>query len=512
MCDSVSHEAHFESILKGQLPGAEMVIGLVGPVGADLQVVESIFTECLRKYRYKTQAIRVSELIERFITLPAFNPESEYERIDAMMTAGNNARKETKDNAVLALAAAFQIYAGREKKYQTKPRQACIINSLKHPDEVNALRRIYGNGFLLIGVYVTPEQRKHDLIHEKNMSPQDAEKLMLRDESEAFDHGQHTRETFHLSDFFLHIDENNNRTRTILNRFLDILMANPFRTPLFDEYAMFIAFGAATRSADLSRQIGAVIAHDDEILATGANECPRYGGGTYWPQLKKDGTVEDIPNGRDYKRGCDSNDEMKQEMIQRIIVKIRSDWEEIYSNEMPVKPDFLKESLSSSRIDDITEYGRVVHAEMDALLTCSRNNISCRNATLYTTTYPCHNCAKHIIAAGIKRVVYIEPYPKSKALDFHEDSVFAGFYNSGQRNDRVAFEPFVGVGPRRFFDLFSMKQGSGFPLKRKDKTTGKALPWEENLGNIRIPMLPWNYLEREEFATLIVKTYTKRDE
>ncbi|MDN3612645.1 hypothetical protein QWZ16_23945 [Vibrio ostreicida] len=26
--------------------------------------------------------------------------------------------------------------------------------------------------------------------------------------------------------------------------------------------------------------------------------------------------------------------------------------------------------------------------------------------------FPCHNCAKHIVASGIKRVVYVEPYPK----------------------------------------------------------------------------------------------------
>ena len=65
-----------------------------------------------------------------------------------------------------------------------------------------------------------------------------------------------------------------------MERFLDILFADPYRTPLFDEYAMFMAFAAATRSADLSRQIGAVIAKDDVILASGANECPRAGGRT----------------------------------------------------------------------------------------------------------------------------------------------------------------------------------------------------------------------------------------
>lgn len=46
-----------------------------------------------------------------------------------------------------------------------------------------------------------------------------------------------------------------------------------------------------------------------------------------------------------------------------------------------------------------------------------------REATLYSTTYPCHGCAKHIVAAGISEVVYYEPYPKSRALALHDDSI-----------------------------------------------------------------------------------------
>jgi deoxycytidylate deaminase len=77
---------------------------------------------------------------------------------------------------------------------------------------------------------------------------------------------------------------------------------------------------------------------------------------------------------------------------------------------------------------DITEFGRPVHAEMEAILSCARIGISPKMGTLYCTTFPCHNCAKHIVAAGIKRVVYVEPYPKSKAEKLHSDSL-----NTGQK-------------------------------------------------------------------------------
>src|SRR5690606_29677075 len=91
---------------------------------------------------------------------------------------------------------------------------------------------------------------------------------------------------------------------------------------------------------------------------------------------------------------------------------------------------------------------------MEALLACARSNISTVGATLYGTTFPCHNCAKHIVAAGIDQVIYIEPYSKRKAFKFHDDSSTAGKLEHHER--KVRFKPFIGIGPRLFFDLFSM--------------------------------------------------------
>lgn len=58
-------------------------------------------------------------------------------------------------------------------------------------------------------------------------------------------------------------------------------------------------------------------------------------------------------------------------------------------------------------------------------------------------------------------MVYIEPYPKSRAVDLHGDAIRLG--RNADRKERgtddeskIPFVPFVGIGPRRFFDLFSM--------------------------------------------------------
>lgn len=52
----------------------------------------------------------------------------------------------------------------------------------------------------------------------------------------------------------------------------------------------------------------------------------------------------------------------------------------------------------------------VLHAEANAITKVARSHNSSEGATLYVTTSPCIECAKLIIQAGIKRVVYCEKY------------------------------------------------------------------------------------------------------
>jgi deoxycytidylate deaminase len=288
------------------------------------------------------------------------------------------------------------------------------------------------------------------------------------------------------------ISDSRDRLRGNIKRIVELWFGNPFVTPTFDEHAMFLAFAAGLRSADLSRQVGAVVARDSQILATGANDCPQVGGGLYWPTRQDNGCTEDVPRGRDYMRPeGDSNRAEQNRIIDRIV-------EEGGEQEYGLDRVKLRKLLERSRIRDLTEYGRVVHAEMEALLSCARNRSSTIGATLYSTTFPCHNCAKHIIAAGIMRVVYVEPYPKSKTLEFHNDSISTG--RPGEPGGLVKFEPFVGIGPRRFFDLFSMHLGSTYSLIRKHNETGKPVEWSIEKSQLRIQMKPVSYVELEAQA------------
>ncbi|AZG34676.1 anti-phage dCTP deaminase [Shewanella psychromarinicola] len=460
----------------------ELVIGLVAPIGVNLDDVQNRLSSYFSQFRYKTNFIHLSQVAKEFEGVTT-GPNTEETRLNAAMNIGNNLRQNSKRGDLFALLAINAINKKRKGELPSPlPRHTHVIRSLKHPDEVETLRQVYGPGFVLLGISSSIESRKRYLRDEKGVPQDQIDDLIERDDKEAHPKGlgQRTRDVFQMADAFITSDDTESLSGQI-SRILDLLYSKPVVPPTSDEYAMFMAYAASLRSADLSRQVGAVLTNDQsDILATGANDVPKYGGGLYWP------TDADQ---RDYKLGKDSNEEQKNQIILNIMQKFNT------KNEVDLKVLLAsgKEILKDTGLLDITEYGRAVHAEMEALMSSARNGISTRNSTLYTTTYPCHNCAKHIVAAGVSRVLYIEPYPKSFATILHDDSI----NSDGASNDehKVSFEPFVGIGPRRFVDLFSMNLSSGRKLKRKQD--GVVKEWVRSEAELRVPMTPLSYLEAE---------------
>ena len=469
---------------------SELIIGIVSSVGTEYKRVTEPLTDKLQGFGYTVKDIRVSSI------LPKYDGRNEYERIKHYMNAGDTLRDKSGNNAILSAGVAKEISNSRTTG---APKTAYIVNSLKHPSEVELLRKIYGDGFYLIGIHADEKRRRQHLCEDKGLTQSEANELIKIDEDESVDHGQKTRDTYHLSDFFLNFGSNSDQVKNGLQRFLELIFSHPYKNPTFDEFAMFMAFNSSVRSGDLSRQVGAVISREKQIIATGANDVPKSGGGLYWAEVDpKTGKVEDLPDGKDYTREIDSNKQAQAEIIEEIAGNLLS--KGLLKEESQFE---IMKILKDSKISDLTEFGRVVHAEMDALLSCGRAGIPTSGSTIYCTTFPCHNCAKHIIASGVQRVVYVEPYPKSRALDFHSESITlkSEFEESTPDNKAtVAFEPFIGIGPRRFLDLFSMSLGGGAKLKRKDKG-GSVLEWDKTKAPIRSPLVPKSYKEIESAAS-----------
>lgn len=62
-----------------------------------------------------------------------------------------------------------------------------------------------------------------------------------------------------------------------------------------------------------------------------------------------------------------------------------------------------------------------VHAEQNVISYCAKNGISTDGATIYITLSPCQLCAKLIVQAGIKRVVFLDLYKDTSGLKFLKD-------------------------------------------------------------------------------------------
>ncbi|MEE9432083.1 MAG: deaminase [Melioribacteraceae bacterium] len=61
---------------------------------------------------------------------------------------------------------------------------------------------------------------------------------------------------------------------------------------------------------------------------------------------------------------------------------------------------------------------RTIHAEMNAIIQCSIHGVTTQGATAYVTNMPCTNCAKALIAAGVKQVIVFSDYHNTMAEDF----------------------------------------------------------------------------------------------
>jgi hypothetical protein len=114
------------------------------------------------------------------------------------------------------------------------------------------------------------------------------------------------------------------------------------------------------------------------------------------------------------------------------------------------------------------EFSRAVHAEMSALLSAARKGSSLNGTKLFVTTFPCHYCARHIITAGVDEVQYIEPYPKSRALQLHSDAIAVELTSEwiapSAGGQKVLFRPFSGVSPLLYKRAFLKDR----ELKNKD--------------------------------------------
>jgi len=472
------------------LAANELVFAVVGPVGSGTSEIAEALESLLRKSGYDVTVLKARTVIELAaakmgISIPS---NSILDQSKALQDAGDEVRGGSKDNAAVAVGLVSQIRSKRAEKQKVEitpdaviepdgTKRAYVLDSLRHPHEVALLRRVYQDAFCLVGVFCHADERKKRLCEDKyrNSSRAEIEKFMERDENAPEAHGQKVADTFHLADYFV----DNTVTRFInagavkeenrewdvpdqLGRLVDILTHSRIVRPRPSETGMFHAYGARMRSSCLSRQVGAaLIDRSGSLIATGTNEVPRAGGGVYGGVPAETNTGE-LDAEYDFRcfmhnRYC-SNTREQNDIIKDLFTSIA----ELKGIKMD---DDLLKRVRKTRIGQILEFSRAVHAEMDALLAAARSGTKTVDTRLFVTTFPCHNCSRHIVSAGVVEVQYIEPYLKSQAIPLHGDAIVTDpkAWNRPEpgkalpgngKPPNVLFRPFIGVAPRLYRRAF----------------------------------------------------------
>jgi deoxycytidylate deaminase len=449
---------------------SELVIALCGAIGSGTSTVVKVLDNILTSYNYKVDRIKLSNFIKRYspdATLAQrLENASQFDTYDILQTEGNNLRKQYSTD-ILAQLAIFEIAMGRadyeksleedDPKMHHIRRHATIIDSLKHPDEWRLLKTVYGNMFYLVGVLCPENVRQERLVRFKNIPKQDAPRLIERDKyekyenGEEFDCGQQFIKTIFHADFFVrNLTSKQNDTEKPLRRFVDLILSDNRHAPTIDEYAMHIAQATAQRSSCLSRQVGAaIVSKDNELISAGRNDAPKCGGGLY----SEDDTINfSCAN----TAGCMS--EVYKDRIEKDVNLILKKYLKDKIDDETIK-NLSGEVKHKTRVKDLIEFSKSVHAEMDAILSAARKCASgLIGSTLYCTTFPCHQCARHIIAAGISRVFYIEPYEKSLAWQLYGEEIVLDDATIDPVKGKLKILPFEGVAPQQYIELFKERE------------------------------------------------------
>ena len=407
------------------------VIALTGPFGSGSTTCAEIL-----KDRLGYTIIRLSDAIRKVWT--AENPKKTPARSD-LQALGNRMRRDSANPGELARLAVEELRARPDA-------DRIVIDGVRNVGEVESLRDSFGRNFFLFAVECPASDRFGRL---KSVYGQDLTRFAEdnerdRDQEDAF--GQQVELCVDAADALLTNDDSVTQ-RTLRDKvveFVRLVTGEVPRYPHPHEILMNLAYSSSHGSKCLKRQVGAVLVKASPLVMggvvgqgfnenpTGTAPCveePRYGAKP----------KESVP-GRCFR------DMVRHESYVSLAerkARCPSCGEQLKAPAVEVPPWHCE--ACSSNLDRFFWPERAmslctaVHAETAALMAAGER---ARGSTLYSTTFPCFQCAEKIAHAGVKAVVYNEPYPDVRAAERLQIS----------KIDVVRFE---GIRSGRFDEIFS---------------------------------------------------------
>ncbi len=314
------------------------------------------------------------------------------------------------------------------------------IDGLRNIGEIEYLRDVYGYRFTLIAVLASFDARWDRIGSSYTDRGQDKTHFIeddQRDKNEETEYGQQVELCVDKADIL--IDNSVAVSTTDFKRklleFVDLATGKSLRGASQCEILMNVAFSSSHSSKCIKRHVGAVIADPNgQIVSAGYNEKP----------LGKNPCIEETQ----YNNLC-FRDIIRNEHFSSLSKR---------GARCPVCAEILafepgppwrcracankgqKTNLESFFFPDrAMNWCTAVHAEVWAILAAGGR---ARNGVLYTTTFPCAQCAEKIVQAGITKVVFTESYP---------DVQGAARLSLG----KVELEQFEGVRSSSFERIFS---------------------------------------------------------
>lgn len=316
------------------------------------------------------------------------------------------------------------------------------VDGFRNFQEVQEIRKIYPN-FFLVAICAEKNERWQRVKNDYEGRYNEFEKDDRRDRSEDFTWGQSVQKCVDDSDYVYYNNENffvypqgkeepnSDKVQRTLRKqaedFVSLMQGMEGRRgPHPEEVQMAAAYAQSNSSGCIKRHVGAVITVKQNgmefPISMGFNENPPH-----------------VPTCSELQVCCKDED---------MAAKLKARGKDIYcpscgehhtdiSEPWTCKcGDNFKECLYPSRNMELCT---AIHAEERAILSLGGRVIDA--GRLYATTFPCFQCARLILDARIKRVIYVEAYPMKETSEFLE-------------KNGVKVVPFTGFTARAFFRVF----------------------------------------------------------
>ncbi len=320
--------------------------------------------------------------------------------------------------------------------------QNIVIDGFRNFKEIQEIRKIYPRFFLV--AICAERNNRFQRVKEDYSDYNEFKNDDRRDQNEDFDWGQSVQKCVDDADYVYYNNENffvypQNKEGPNLDKIERILeeQANDFvplmegreetsRKPSGEEIQMAAAYAQSNSSTCMKRHVGSVI-----TITRDGQEFPISMGFNENPPHLRTCLSENV---------CYKDEDMT--------AKLRAQCQTIYcpscgKKSQPVEKPWVCECGTSFREwlhpNRNMELCTAIHAEERAIL--SLGNRGTKAGTLYVTTFPCFQCARLILDAEIKRVVYVEAYPVKETSEF-------------LKANQVKVEPFTGFTARAFFRIF----------------------------------------------------------